>query len=140
MVDNLRRLVTNCIRKHVITPYHGMTRERPLALVTWGCVMQMNYVYDAEVVSFIRVSYWGCLFVCRTKLIFPFTDNSNERTRMVSLQGRPIQETTFETSSTSFRIKHERLRPLPLRSIIINKIYEIMDSSLHSERFYSHTF
>lgn len=54
MVEHLRKLVVHCIRKHVITPYHGLTRKRPLALVTWGCVMQINYVHDKQVIKFIR--------------------------------------------------------------------------------------
>ena len=54
MVEKLRRLVVNCIRKHVITPFRGLSRERPLALVTWGCVMEMNYVRDGQVIDFIR--------------------------------------------------------------------------------------
>ena len=37
LVDRLRKLVTSCIRKHVITPYGLLPPERPLALVTWGC-------------------------------------------------------------------------------------------------------
>lgn len=55
-VDRLRKLVTSCIRKHVITPYQDLPAERPLALVTWGCKMQMNQINDYEVIKFIRVS------------------------------------------------------------------------------------
>lgn len=56
MVNRLRKLVTNCIRKHVITrDTTRLTPERPLALVTWGCRMVMNRVENAKVVSFIKV-------------------------------------------------------------------------------------
>ena len=53
-VSRLRSLVTNCIRKHVITSYTRLTRERPLALLTWGCKMLMSYIDDRSVIQFIR--------------------------------------------------------------------------------------
>ena len=81
MVENLRRLVVNCIRKHVITPYNGLTRKHPLALVTWGCVMQMNYVHDKQVVKFIR----------KTAMKAPEYDNMKEGQykKMLLKQARP---------------------------------------------------
>ncbi|RWS13710.1 DUF3105 domain containing protein-like protein [Dinothrombium tinctorium] len=57
MVDRLRKIVVNCIRKHVITPNVNLPKDRPLALVTWGCKLQMSYVNHEnheKVVSFIR--------------------------------------------------------------------------------------
>ncbi len=55
MVDRLRKLVTNCIRKHVITRDAArLSADRPLALVTWGCRMTMNTVDTGAVVSFIK--------------------------------------------------------------------------------------
>lgn len=53
-VSRLRSLVTTCIRKHVITPYTHLSKDRPLALVTWGCKLVMNQFDDTSVVQFIR--------------------------------------------------------------------------------------
>ncbi|XP_074598593.1 uncharacterized protein LOC141853222 [Brevipalpus obovatus] len=54
VVNQLRALVTQCIRKHVITPYRHLAKDRPIALVTWGCSLEMNSVNHSEVISFIR--------------------------------------------------------------------------------------
>lgn len=62
MINLLRGLVTSCIRKHIITPYLHLSGERPLALVTWGCSLEMNQVDKDNVVSFIKVSF-AILFV-----------------------------------------------------------------------------
>lgn len=53
-VNKLRKLVTGCIRKHVITPYSQLTPKRPLALVAWGCRLLMSDVNEEEIVQFIR--------------------------------------------------------------------------------------
>uniref|UniRef100_A0A6B0V758 Putative conserved secreted protein n=1 Tax=Ixodes ricinus TaxID=34613 RepID=A0A6B0V758_IXORI len=53
-VQKLRTLLKNCIRKHIITPYLGLTPKRPLALVSWGCRLEMSFVKTADVVAFIR--------------------------------------------------------------------------------------
>lgn len=53
LVHKLRKLVTGCIRKHIITPYH-LTEDKPLALVAWGCRLEMTEVNEQEVIDFIR--------------------------------------------------------------------------------------
>ena len=53
-VAKLRTIVKSCIRKHVITPYSKLSKERPLALVTWGCKLLMSKVESKESVDFIR--------------------------------------------------------------------------------------
>ena len=53
-VEALRRLVTGCIRKHIITPHTNMPEDRPLALVAWGCRMMMSEVEESKVIKFIR--------------------------------------------------------------------------------------
>lgn len=55
MINKLRAIVTSCIRKHIITPYF-LSAEKPLALIAWGCSLQMNYVNKTKVISFIKVS------------------------------------------------------------------------------------
>merc|ERR1712096_335536 len=54
MVEQLRKLVTGCIRKHVITPYTNIPEDKPLALVAWGCRMLMSSVDEVQVTNFIR--------------------------------------------------------------------------------------
>ncbi|XP_045593443.1 uncharacterized protein [Procambarus clarkii] len=54
MVHQLRKLVTGCIRKHIITPYSLLSRERPLALIAWGCSLEMSTVDKKEVQTFIK--------------------------------------------------------------------------------------
>lgn len=53
-VEKLRKLVTGCIRKHIITPSTLLTEDRPIALVAWGCRLLMTAVDESEVVSFIK--------------------------------------------------------------------------------------
>ena len=53
-VQTLRRLVTGCIRKHIITPHTNIPEDRPLALVAWGCRMLMSEVDENQVIKFIR--------------------------------------------------------------------------------------
>ncbi|XP_065830728.1 uncharacterized protein [Oscarella lobularis] len=43
-VDRLKFLARSCLRRHIITPHLNMTKEMPLALVTWGCVYTMSHV------------------------------------------------------------------------------------------------
>lgn len=54
MVKKLRSLVTSCLRRHVITASNQLRKDRPLALVAWGCRLSMNFVEATQVISFIR--------------------------------------------------------------------------------------
>lgn len=53
-VQKLRTIVTSCLRKHIITPYRHLHLTRPLALVAWGCRLEMSHVNTREVVKFIQ--------------------------------------------------------------------------------------
>ncbi|KAG8185031.1 hypothetical protein JTE90_017054 [Oedothorax gibbosus] len=53
-VKKLKKIVKGCLRRHVITPYQNLSADKPLALVTWGCKLQMNYVDENVVKSFIK--------------------------------------------------------------------------------------
>ncbi|XP_054712017.1 uncharacterized protein LOC129221549 [Uloborus diversus] len=53
-VERLRQLVKNCLRRHVITPYMLLPADRPLALVAWGCKLQMSHVEEDVVKKFIK--------------------------------------------------------------------------------------
>jgi len=52
-VDKLRKIVRSCIKKHVITPTTFLTRERPMALISWGCRLEFSKVIEQEVRDFI---------------------------------------------------------------------------------------
>ncbi|GFR17369.1 uncharacterized protein TNCT_661171 [Trichonephila clavata] len=53
-VEKLKKLVKGCLRRHVITPYMYLPADKPLALVTWGCKLQMNHVDKDVVTNFIK--------------------------------------------------------------------------------------
>nr|CAD7460026.1 unnamed protein product [Timema tahoe] len=52
-LDRLKSMVTNCIRKHVITPFTLLDEERPFALLAWGCRLTMSVPSYAVVKDFI---------------------------------------------------------------------------------------
>ncbi|KAK3852118.1 hypothetical protein Pcinc_041278, partial [Petrolisthes cinctipes] len=54
LVHRLRKLLTGCFRKHIITPYTLLTQERPLAILGWGCSLEMATVNSEEVKTFIK--------------------------------------------------------------------------------------
>lgn len=53
-VNKLKEIVRNCIKKHIITPTTFLSPERPMALIAWGCKLEMSYVDEAEVIQFIK--------------------------------------------------------------------------------------
>ncbi|KAL1498121.1 hypothetical protein ABEB36_008974 [Hypothenemus hampei] len=54
-VNLLKRIVKNCLYRHVITPYNLLTPQRPIALVTWGHRLEMSNVDPKEVLKFIKL-------------------------------------------------------------------------------------
>ncbi|CAL4105155.1 unnamed protein product, partial [Meganyctiphanes norvegica] len=54
LVHRLRKIVTGCIRKHIITPYTLLTEDRPLALVAWGVSLEMATVNTSAVKKWIK--------------------------------------------------------------------------------------
>ncbi|CAD6234640.1 GSCOCG00002030001-RA-CDS [Cotesia congregata] len=52
-VNLLRKLVTQCLRRHIITPYAELDEARPFALVTWGCRLTMSTISPYIVRNFI---------------------------------------------------------------------------------------
>ncbi|KAG0715432.1 hypothetical protein GWK47_011932 [Chionoecetes opilio] len=54
LVHRLRKLLKGCFRKHIITPYTLLTKKRPLALMAWGCSLEMAAVNEREVKTFIK--------------------------------------------------------------------------------------
>ncbi|OWA51640.1 hypothetical protein BV898_16116 [Hypsibius exemplaris] len=53
-IDKLRKLVTGCLRRHVITPYNKLPRATPFALVTWGCKLMMASADIERATMFIQ--------------------------------------------------------------------------------------
>ncbi|CAD6198947.1 unnamed protein product [Caenorhabditis auriculariae] len=53
-VNSLREILTSCLYRHVITPYNKLSHTRPIALVSWGARIEMNYVDEEQVVAFIK--------------------------------------------------------------------------------------
>lgn len=53
-LNRLRSIVANCLYRHVITPYNKLSETRPLALVSWGSKLEMNFVDVQTAVSFIK--------------------------------------------------------------------------------------
>jgi len=59
-VRKLKEIVRACLRRHIITPYAELPPDRPMALVAWGCRLQMSHVNTDEVVRFIKThALWG---------------------------------------------------------------------------------
>jgi len=54
LVEEMRRLVTGCLRRHVITPSRRLRPQRPFALVTWGCYLNFGKFEEAGIVDWIR--------------------------------------------------------------------------------------
>ncbi|KAK6056151.1 hypothetical protein COOONC_06340, partial [Cooperia oncophora] len=53
-LQKLRRIVTNCLYRHIITPYNKLSAIRPFALVSWGSLLEMNHVDERESIAFIK--------------------------------------------------------------------------------------
>jgi hypothetical protein len=57
-IAKLRHIVTQCLRRHVISAYRELSYDRPLALIAWGHRLELNYVNQTEAIHFIKVSRW----------------------------------------------------------------------------------
>ena len=44
LVSNLRLLAESCLHRFILAPYEKLTRNEPIALVTWGCYMRMSSI------------------------------------------------------------------------------------------------
>lgn len=54
IVNELRTLVKDCLRKYIISANINLPPERPLALLSWGCRLSLNHVNPEVVISFIK--------------------------------------------------------------------------------------
>ncbi|XP_018322025.1 uncharacterized protein LOC108734827 isoform X2 [Agrilus planipennis] len=55
-INKLKGIVTNCLYRHIITPYNKLQSQRPFALVTWGCKLMMSKVDHKIAKEFIMTS------------------------------------------------------------------------------------
>ncbi|MGH0182741.1 UNVERIFIED_CONTAM: hypothetical protein FKN15_010406 [Acipenser sinensis] len=53
---SLSALARSCLFKHVVTPFPGLTRARPLALAAWGRTLEMSHVTLMEAADWLRSS------------------------------------------------------------------------------------
>jgi len=53
-VNKLKKLVKNCLYRHIITPYEDLLPDRPMAIVAWGNSLEMSVVSMDVVVDFIK--------------------------------------------------------------------------------------
>jgi hypothetical protein len=49
-IQQLKKLVKNCLYRHIITPYKFLSPERPLALAGWGVSIEFS-VFDEDIVK-----------------------------------------------------------------------------------------
>lgn len=55
-LNDLRKLIKQCLYRHIITPYEKLDAERPFALIAWGRSLEMSVVDRELVVAFIRMN------------------------------------------------------------------------------------
>ncbi|XP_030831549.1 uncharacterized protein LOC105441222 [Strongylocentrotus purpuratus] len=53
-VTRFRRIARGCLRKHIITPYKELTKERPFAVLTYGCKLELPYIVSNRIRDFLR--------------------------------------------------------------------------------------
>lgn len=53
-VNLLKKIVKNCLYKHIITPYNLLEPNRPLVLISWGHRLEMSRVAIDLAVKFIK--------------------------------------------------------------------------------------
>ncbi|XP_070572502.1 uncharacterized protein [Ptychodera flava] len=53
-VETLRSVVTGCLRKHIISPYKQLTKDLPIALVSWTWRLYLPYADETEIKKFIQ--------------------------------------------------------------------------------------
>lgn len=46
--------MTSCLYRHIITPYHKLTPERPFALAAWAVSLEFSVVDKLTIVEFIK--------------------------------------------------------------------------------------
>lgn len=55
-LNDFRKLVKQCLYRHVITPYEQLDADRPFALIAWGRSLELSVIDREVVVGFIRMN------------------------------------------------------------------------------------
>lgn len=55
LINELRKLVKQCLFRHIITPYEDLEPERPFALLSWGRSIEMSVIDHEYIIGFIRL-------------------------------------------------------------------------------------
>ena len=58
-VTKMKRLVSGCLRKHIITPSRLPSLSRPVILLAWGCYLELQFNDLERVRSFISTHALG---------------------------------------------------------------------------------
>jgi len=53
-INLLRNLATNCLHRHIIAPYNMLSKEFPIALISWGCYYLTSKVNVDEMKLWIQ--------------------------------------------------------------------------------------
>lgn len=53
-VERLKQLVKSCLHRYIISANMNLPAEKPLALLAWGCRLDMSVVHDSTVKNFIK--------------------------------------------------------------------------------------
>lgn len=53
-VEELKNIVRNCLYRHLISPSFSLSRERPLAVLSWSHSLSMSVLDKDQVAQFIR--------------------------------------------------------------------------------------
>lgn len=55
-LEQFRKLVKNCLYRHIITPYEKLDPKRPFALIAWGRSLEMSVIVPDICIGFIRMN------------------------------------------------------------------------------------
>lgn len=54
-VKMVRKILTGCVRRHIITPYTLVDKDRPIVLVAWGARLSMSWANIDMIRNFIKL-------------------------------------------------------------------------------------
>lgn len=55
-ITKLKKLVKQCLYRHIISPSSTLSTERPFALVAWGKSLEMSFIDLKIAIAFIRMN------------------------------------------------------------------------------------
>jgi Protein of unknown function (DUF3105) len=54
-VKMVRKILTGCVRRHIITPHTLVDKDRPIVLVAWGARLSMSWANVDMIRNFIKL-------------------------------------------------------------------------------------